>query len=111
MQVAAVEAATVKSATKAQELEGALSELQSAMLQLGMSTGTKPPSVRAAGGGGAAPVPSGSYAPLPAMYPPFAFSGGAPANKVGPGGPHKEAFTVVRASACAGHKVMVCGCF
>ena len=98
MQVGAVEAATVKTATKAQELEGALSELQSAMLQLGKSTGTKPPTVRAAsgGGGGAVPIPCGSYVPLPAVCPPFALSAGAPANKVGPGGPHVEAFTVVR---------------
>eukprot|EP01051_Picozoa_sp_SAG22_P036693 SAG22_NODE_17920_length_296_cov_0.984772_1_plen_78_part_10 len=78
-----MEAATVKSAAKAQELERALSELQSAMLQLGKSTGTKPPTVRAASGGGPAEVPSGSYAPLPATFPPVAVSGAAPANKVG----------------------------
>jgi len=71
------------------------------MLQLGKSTGTKPPIVRAVGGSGPAVVPSGSYAPLPAMFPPFAFSGAAPANKVGPGGPHKETFTVVSTSARA----------
>jgi len=104
-----VEAATIKSATKAQELEGALSELQKAMAQLSKSTGVKAPSVRASGGGGAAPVPTGAYAPLPAMIPPFAMSAAAPpANKVGGGGPHKETFTVVsdsgpkKAAAAAG---------
>lgn len=104
-----MEAATVKSATKAQELEGALSELQKAMAQLSKSTGVKAPSVRASGGGGAAPVPTGAYAPLPAMIPPFAMSAAAPpANKVGGGGPHKETFTVVsdsgpkKAAAAAG---------
>lgn len=96
-QVAAVEAASAKSSTKALELEGALSELQSAMAQLAKSTGVKPPTVRATGGGGGqALAPSGAYAPLPAMFPPFAFSGAAAPNKVGPGGPHKETFTVVR---------------
>lgn len=71
-QVAAVELTAVKSATKAQELERALSELQMATAQLSSPT----PTVRGAlgDGSGANLVPSGAYMPLPAQLPPFAMA-------------------------------------
>ena len=105
--VAAVEAATPKVSTKAEELKGALSELQKAMAMLP----GKAPSVRAAGGGGGGvlPTPTGKYAPLPAMIPPFAVSAAAPANKAGAGGPHKEVFTIVDTGASAKNAAAAAG--